>query len=301
MPLDPTPLFGRHATILGGSGGIGGAIARLLAEAGASIAVVANSEKAKAAAVAGKLPGGGHTAHACAVEDGDALTGCGKTAAVRGRRKIESPHTRKTTEHFAPPHWRTLFRQSLRSRWPCEPFFRSLLKRLAAEIAQTHILVNSAGFTQVVPHADLETLTDELFDRVLRINTRGGFSAVRAFAPLLRASGNGLVVNISSIAATTGAGSSVAYCAAKAGMDVMGMALARALAPAIRVLTVSPGVVDTEFVPCRDQAAREKQGRATPLGMLCTVNDVAAVVLACATTLSYSTGSVIQVDGGRHL
>lgn len=247
MPLDPTPLFGRHATILGGSGGIGGAIARLLAEAGASIAVVANSEKAKAAAVAGKLPGGGHTAHACAVEDGDAL------------------------------------------------------KRLAAEIAQTHILVNSAGFTQVVPHADLETLTDELFDRVLRINTRGAFSAVRAFAPLLRASGNGLVVNISSIAATTGAGSSVAYCAAKAGTDVMGMALARALAPAIRVLTVSPGVVDTEFVPGRDQAAREKQGRATPLGRLCTLNDVAAVVLACATTLSYSTGSVIQVDGGRHL
>ena len=84
-------------------------------------------------------------------------------------------------------------------------------------------------------------------------------------------------------------------------MDVMGMALARALAPAIRVLTVSPGVVDTDFVPGRDKAAREKQGKATPLGRLCTAEDVASVVLACATTLGYSTGSVIQVDGGRHL
>ena len=247
MPLDPTPLSESRATILGGSGGIGAATARLFAEAGARVAVVASSDRGKAERVASQLPGHGHTAHACAVEDGPALT------------------------------------------------------RLAAEIGHCDILVNAAGFTQAVPAGDLEALTDELFDRVLRVNTRGAFSAVRAFAPLLRAGGKGLVVNISSIAATTGTGSSIAYCAAKAGMDVMGMALARALAPAIRVLTVSPGVVDTDFVPGRDRAAREKQGQATPLGRLCTVDDVANVVLACATTLGYATGSVIQVDGGRHL
>ncbi len=247
MPLDPTPLAGRAAVILGGSGGIGAATARLFAEAGAMVAVVANRDVAKAKSVAGGLPGAGHAAHACAIEDGEAL------------------------------------------------------KRLAADVGRADILVNSAGFTQAVPHGDLEALTDELFDRVLRVNTRGAFSAIRAFTPLLRTGGHGLVVNISSIAGSTGAGSSVAYCAAKAGMDVMGMALARALAPAIRVLTVSPGVVDTDFVPGRDKAAREKQGQATPLGRLCTAEDVAAVVLACATTLGYSTGSVIQVDGGRHL
>ena len=72
--------------------------------------------------------------------------------------------------------------------------------------------------------------------------------------------GDGLVVNISSIAATTAVGSNIAYCAAKAGMDVMGAALARALAPAIRVLTVSPGVVDTDFVAGRDKAANDKTG-----------------------------------------
>ncbi len=247
MPLNPTPLAGRFATILGGSGGIGAATALLFAEAGASVAVVASKDVARAQAVVARLPGSGHTAHACAVEDGEALRG------------------------------------------------------LAHGVGRSDILVNSAGFTQAVPAADLEALTDELFDRVLQVNTRAAFSAIRAFAPLLRVGGHGLVVNISSIAGTTGTGSSIAYCAAKAGMDVMGMALARALAPAIRVLTVSPGVVDTDFVPGRDLAAREKAGRATPLQRLCTPEDVAQVVLACATTLGYSTGSVIQVDGGRHL
>ncbi len=247
MPLNPTPLAGYRATILGGSGGIGAATARLFAEAGAAVAVVANTDVARAETVRASLLGPGHTAHACAIEDGEGL------------------------------------------------------RHLATQIGAADILVNSAGFTQAVPHADLDTLTDELFDSVLRVNTRGAFSAVRAFAPLLRMQKRGLVVNISSIAATTGAGSSIAYCAAKAGMDVMGSALARVLAPEIRVLTVSPGVVDTDFVPGRDQAAREKAGRATPLGRLCTVEDVAQVVLACATTLGYSTGSIIQVDGGRHL
>src|SRR5207302_1871166 len=64
MPLNPTPLAGRSAVILGGSGGIGAATARLFAEAGAAVAVVANTDTAKAQAVAGRLPGSGHTAHA---------------------------------------------------------------------------------------------------------------------------------------------------------------------------------------------------------------------------------------------
>ena len=109
-------------------------------------------------------------------------------------------------------------------------------------------------------------------------------------------------MNISSIAATTAVGSSVAYCAAKAGMDVMGAALARALAPAIRVLTVSPGVVDTRLRagprPCveRQDRRRDPAQAARP-----RPRTWPRAVLACATHLTFSTGSVIQVDGGRHL
>ncbi|HEY2048553.1 MAG TPA: SDR family oxidoreductase [Caulobacteraceae bacterium] len=176
-----------------------------------------------------------------------------------------------------------------------------LAKAIRTEMGRADILVNSAGMTRPVPHADLDALTDEIFDEVMAVNCRGAFAAVRAFAPLLRESGDGLVVNISSIAATTAVGSSIAYCAAKAGMDVMGAALARALAPAIRVLTISPGVVDSDFVPGRDRAWSDKAAASTPLKRLASAEDVGRAVLACAVNLPFSTGSVIQVDGGRHL
>ena len=120
--------------------------------------------------------------------------------------------------------------------------------------------MNAAGVTRPVPHADLDGLDDDLIDRIFAVNWRGTFAAVRSFAPLLRANGEGLIVNVSSISATTAVGSNIAYCASKAGVDVMGAALARALAPAIRVLTVSPGVVDTDF-RCRARRGRVGEDR----------------------------------------
>ena len=111
------------------------------------------------------------------------------------------------------------------------------------------ILVNSAGFTKVVPHGDLDGLTDDLIDRMFEINWRGQYAAIRTFAPMLKASGDGLIVQVSSIAAIRGSGSSVVYGATKAGLDVMVTSLARVLGPEIRVMAVSPGAVDTNFVP----------------------------------------------------
>jgi 3-oxoacyl-[acyl-carrier protein] reductase len=163
------------------------------------------------------------------------------------------------------------------------------------------ILVNSAGITKPVTHADLDGLTDELIDAVFVNNWRGVFASIRAFAPALRASGDGLVVNVSSIAGFTGVGSSVAYCGAKAGLDVMTKSLGRALAPEIRVLGVSPGVVDTDFVPGRGKEFKDKAAAATPLKRITSPQDVAEAIAACATSLRFSTGTSIPVDGGRHL
>ena len=171
----------------------------------------------------------------------------------------------------------------------------------AAGHERLHVLVNSAGFTQPVPHNDLDALTDELIDRMFAVNWRGQFATVRTFAPMLRASGDGLAVNISSIAALNGNGSSIAYCAAKAGIDVMTKSLARALAPSVRVLAVSPGVVATGFVPGRGEEFNAKTAATTPLKRVATAHDVAQAVLACATHLTFSTGQVVVVDGGRAL
>jgi 3-oxoacyl-[acyl-carrier protein] reductase len=179
------------------------------------------------------------------------------------------------------------------------------LKTLAAEVesrcGRCDVLVNCAGFTRFVPHADLDALDDQLIDEIFRVNWRGAFAAVRAFCPLLARGGEGLVVNISSIAGVTGMGSNVAYCASKAALDCMTKSLARALAPAIRVVSVSPGLVDTDFVKALDRKWRDEQAARTPLGRLATPEEVGAAVLAVASVLKYSNGCIIPVDGGRPL
>jgi 3-oxoacyl-[acyl-carrier protein] reductase len=179
------------------------------------------------------------------------------------------------------------------------------LARAAQEVQQhtggASILVNAAGFTRPVPPADLDGLTDELIDGIFAVTWRGSFAAIRAFAPQLRASGDALVVNVSSIAAFTGLGSNLAYAAAKAGVDATTKALARTLGPQIRVLAVSPGVVDTAFVSGRDADFNARVGATLPLRRVGTADDVAAAITACATSLRYATGSILVVDGGRHL
>jgi 3-oxoacyl-[acyl-carrier protein] reductase len=179
------------------------------------------------------------------------------------------------------------------------------LQQAAADVQKSYgrcdILVNSAGHTQPIPAGDLDALTDELIDELLAANFRGVFATIRAFAPLLKASGDGLIVNISSIAGFTGVGSNLAYVAAKAGLDVVGDALAKALAPAVRVVSVSPGAVESAFVPGRGEEFKAKMASTTPLGRIGRPEDVAATVEALATTLRFVTGTRIVVDGGRHL
>jgi 3-oxoacyl-[acyl-carrier protein] reductase len=163
------------------------------------------------------------------------------------------------------------------------------------------VLVNSAGFTKPVAHRDLDALDDATFDAVLIANVRGPFSVIRAFAPLMRGTGAGVIVNISSISAFTGSGSSIAYCAAKAALDTMSISLARVLGPEVRVLCVSPAAVATDFVAGRDRAAVEKIAENTPLGKVVEPEDVAKAVMACVTHLPTSTGVRIVIDSGRHI
>ncbi len=249
----PRSLHGKVALVVGGAGAIGAATSRILAAAGATIAVThldTERDTQAANALIAEL-GDGHSAHVADVAD--------------------------------------------------TPSLIALRDAVQARYGRLDILINAAGYTKPVPHADLDALTDELIDRMLQVNWRGQFATIRTFAPMLKASGDGLVVSISSIAAFTAVGSSIAYCAAKAGIDVMTKALARVLAPEVRVLAVSPGVVDTEFVPGRGADFNDKVSASTPLKRIGAADDIAAAITACATMLGYSTGHIVQVDGGRAL
>jgi 3-oxoacyl-[acyl-carrier protein] reductase len=174
-------------------------------------------------------------------------------------------------------------------------------KEVESRLGRCDILVNSAGFTKPVPAANLDELTDELIDEVLKANFRGVFASIRAFQCLLKASGDGLIVNVSSIAGFTGVGSNLAYVAAKASLDVVSESLAKVLAPEIRILCVSPGVVDSAFVPGRGGDFNDKTAATTPLKRIGSPDDVASAIEACATRLRFSTGTRSVVDGGRHL
>jgi 3-oxoacyl-[acyl-carrier protein] reductase len=162
-------------------------------------------------------------------------------------------------------------------------------------------LVNSGGSTTPVPANDLMALGDDIFDRTVMINLRGPFSVIRAFRPLLERGQGAAIVNVSSIAAKTGLGSSLAYVAAKAGLDALTLALAKVLAPQVRVFSVSPAGVDTGFVPGRTREQLEKTAERLPLAHVTTPDDVARAVVACVVHLTSSTGIVVPVDEGRHL
>ncbi|MEG0003854.1 MAG: SDR family oxidoreductase [Comamonas sp.] len=171
---------------------------------------------------------------------------------------------------------------------------------LAQTFDQVDILVNSAGFTQRIAHADTDTLDPDLFNSILCANVGGTYAVTRALLPLLRRSDSAVVVNLSSVSAFTGLGSNLAYCAAKAGLDTLTMSMARAFAP-VRFLCVSPASVDTDFVGGRSRAELEKKAAQTPLGRVVVPDDVAQAVLACATHLRTATGARIVIDGGHSL
>ena len=246
-----TALEGQVAAVTGGGGGIGSAICRRLAEAGARVVITWHSDQTKAESVAASLPGDGHLVIQSAVDDSRAQA--------------------------------------------------KLAQVITDSYGRLDILVNNAGITRPVPHDDLDELDDALIDRIFRVNWRGAFASVRALKPLLMADEGGVVINISSIAGRTGVGSNVAYCASKAALDSMTRSLARALAPQIRVLSVSPGWVDGEYARRMPREVMVEQEDKTPLGRIAQAEDVAAAVYAAIVHLRFSTGDIIPVDGGRPL
>ena len=179
-----------------------------------------------------------------------------------------------------------------------------LAKEIGNRCQRCDVLVNCAGVTRFVEHSNLDGLDDELIEKILSTNVRGPFATVRALRRLLEKStlpGGAVVVNISSIAGVTAMGSNVMYCASKAALDNMTKSLARALAPKIRVVSVSPGLVNNDFVRSMDKRWLAEQVARTPLKRLAAPDEAASAVIAVIKQLTFTTGSIIPVDGGRPL
>ena len=171
-----------------------------------------------------------------------------------------------------------------------------------AQCGRCDILVNAAGISQNIKPHNLHDLTDEIFDEIVTTNLRGVFATIRAFSKLLKNSGRGLIVNVSSTSGLKHSQRNVAYGAAKAGLNLMTMTLAKALAPEIRVVVVSPGPLSNSISGVTRVAGfDESQAAMAALKRVGEADDVACAIEAFATTLRFTTGINLVVDGGRIL
>jgi ketoreductase RED2 len=172
---------------------------------------------------------------------------------------------------------------------------RALLDAALARFGRLDILVNNAGWTKVVPHADLESLDDEILRRTFEVNVFGTWWLTKAAMPHLKKSGDGNVVNVTSIAGLRPVGSSIAYAMSKAALNHLTRLLAKACGP-VRVNAVAPGLVATPWTA--DWGPMHEAVRnVAPLHRSATPDDCAEAVLALLRS-RYATGQVLVVDGG---
>jgi NAD(P)-dependent dehydrogenase (short-subunit alcohol dehydrogenase family) len=241
------PLEARVALVTGSSSGIGAAVARSLAAAGATVAVNSRRSVAEGQAIANACGGSYHQADV------------GDPESARG-----------------------------------------LVASVVAAHGRLDVLVNNAGLTYLIPHADLEAATPEIWAEIYATNVIAPFVLTTAAAGHLRAApGGGVVVNVGSLAGVRQGGSSIPYAASKAALHHQTRLLAAVLGPEIRINAVAPGLVDTPWTADWHEA-RAGVSAVTPMRRVATPEDVAQVVLAQVTS-TLVTGEVWVVDSGLQL
>ncbi len=167
-------------------------------------------------------------------------------------------------------------------------------------------LINNAGTTHFVNHANLEGLTADDFHRIYGVNVIGPYQMTRAVAEQMKKQGRGSVVNVSSIAGVMGLGSSIAYTASKGALNTMTLSLARALGPEIRVNTICPGFITGRWLrggmgDDAYDAAVLRQEQTTPLRKAGTPEDMAQAAVWFIEGADLITGEILMVDAGSHL
>lgn len=182
---------------------------------------------------------------------------------------------------------------------------RGLVAAATEAFGRLDILVNNAGTTSFIKHDDLEAVGDEDWARIMAVNVQGPFQCARAARSALEASGDGSIVNVSSVAGIRAIGSSIPYCASKAALNNLTISLARALAPKIRVNAVAPGFITgrwlTEGLGERYEVTKAQLEQRVPLRRVSEPSDVADAILSIVTGSKLVTGQLVAVEGGMLL
>jgi 2-keto-3-deoxy-L-fuconate dehydrogenase len=174
-----------------------------------------------------------------------------------------------------------------------------------SEEAHIHILVNNAGISHV---GSLEATSEEEFDKVFSVNVKGMYNCMYASVAHMKANGGGIIVNMASIAGTSGLVDRFAYSMSKGAVVAMTYSVAKDyLAHNIRCNCISPARVHTPFVdnflhrnyPGKEQEMFEKLEKSQPIGRMAQPEEIAALALfLCSDEASFITGSDYPIDGG---
>jgi 3-oxoacyl-[acyl-carrier protein] reductase len=162
------------------------------------------------------------------------------------------------------------------------------------------ILVNDAAYNKAIPFTDLDSLTMEVWDKIIAINLTGPMRLTKAVAPVMKAGGRGRIVNISSVSGLGPTGSSIAYAVSKAGLIHLTRCMAVALAPEVLVNCVAPGLLEGTRATANLRPEQiERSSTTALLKRPADKDDCAAMVVTMCRTETM-TGQTIAIDSGRY-
>ena len=180
---------------------------------------------------------------------------------------------------------------------------RAMVSAALGAFGRLDILVNNAATTAFIPLDDFEAVGLDDWNRIFDTNVRGVFQCIRAAREALETAGDAEIVNVSSIAGLLGVGSSIPYCASKAALNNLTIAMARLLAPRVRVNAVAPGLITSRWLKdgLGDEAYEAYLARTierAPLHRVCAPDDVADLIVNIITGPDLITGQIMPIEGG---
>ncbi len=185
----------------------------------------------------------------------------------------------------------------------CDITDGAAVERLVAEVTQRFgrldILVNDAAFNKSIPFTDLDNLTSEVWEKIMSVNLTGPMQLTKAVAPVMKAQGQGRIVNISSVAGLQPTGSSIAYAVSKAGLIHLTRCMAVALAPETLVNCIAPGLLEGTRATANLRAEQIERSASTSLLKRAADKDDCADMVVTMCRTETMTGQTIVIDAGR--
>ena len=185
----------------------------------------------------------------------------------------------------------------------CDITDAAAVDRLVGEVThgfgRLDILINDAAYNVAIPFGDLDSLTGEVWSKIMAVNLTGPMSLTKAVAPVMKAQGRGRIVNIASVAGLSPTGSSIAYAVSKAGLIHLTRCMAVALAPETLVNCVAPGLLEGTRATANLRLEQvERSASSSLLKKAADKDDCADMVVTMCRTETM-TGQTVVIDAGR--